>query len=1024
MVGSGPRRGRADTPLRIPASMTSQRPRRLELGLKPAVADAHGQQVARAARAHLDLPPLAVRTREIFTIDAALTDDEMARVARELTDPVIQLAGTPRLEPDEPFDWMVIVGFKPGVTDNIGRTARAALADILGRKLAADEAVYTARAYLLRGAGLTRAHAQALAEGLLANTLVETIEILSPGDWAAGKPEIHVPRVAGRAEARVERVDLTGSDAELERISAERTLSLSLNEMRAIRDHFAAPRPERLAEGLDARPTDLELETLAQTWSEHCKHKIFDAVIDYEDERGQRRRIDSLFKNRVKAATAEVAKRRPWLVSVFHDNAGVIDFNERLDLVYKVETHNSPSALEPYGGAMTGIVGCNRDPLGTGMGAELLINVWGYCFAPPSLPAALVPEGALHPRRIRDGVHHGVIDGGNQSGIPYGVGWEFFDDRYMAKPLVYCGTVGLLPKRLPDGRPAAVKSPRAGDLVVMAGGRIGKDGIHGATFSSVELHADSPVQAVQIGDPITQKKLSDFLLEARDAGLYSAVTDNGAGGLASSVGEMAQATGGAEIDLAHAPLKYEGLQPWEIWLSEAQERMTFAVPPANIDALRELARRRDVELSVLGQFNDSGRLTLRHNGAIAGQLEMEFLHGGCPRYELRAKWNPPTFDPPALPSPAADLTGDLIALMSRLNLASNESRARQYDHEVKGRTVVKPWIGVDRDVPSDATVFLAEYGGREGIVLSRGFNSHYSDLDCYHMMGCAIDEAIRRILAVGGRLDYIAGLDNFCWPDPVESAVTPDGPYKLAQLVRANDGLYDYCVAFGVPLISGKDSMKNDSTRGGRKVSVPPSVLFSAIGRIDDIAGALTLEAKAPGDLVYVIGATRAELGGSEYAWLASERAGRGWDERPTIGGQVPRVDPDTAWTTYQAVEGAARAGLLRSLHAPALGGLAAGFSKVAMGGGLGLQLRLDAIPTTGELSPAELLFSETAARFIATVAPERAADFEAALAGVPLGRVGVVTAGATLAATDRDRPLLDAPLAQLKQAWQSALAE
>lgn len=1006
--------------------MTAQRPNRLEIGLKPGVTDARGEHVTSGAAAHLGMPSLRVRTRDVMIFDVTLGEDELAGVTREFTDPVIQVSASPRLDPEGPFDWMAIIGFKPGVTDNVGRTARAALMDILGRKLEADEAVYTATSYLISGGDLTRGQVETLARDLLANTLIETVEVISPEDWAAGKPAIKVPKVTAKTERRVERIDLNVSDEELSRISSIRTLSLSLGEMQTIREHFAAEaeKAERKGASLDARPTDVELEMLAQTWSEHCKHKIFNALIDYEDENGAHRQIDSLFKSYVKAATDEVSKRRPWLVSVFHDNAGVIAFNDRMDLVYKVETHNSPSALEPYGGAMTGIVGCNRDPLGTGLGAELLINVWGYCFASPETPDEVVPEGTMHPRRLRDGVHKGVIDGGNQSGIPYGVGWEFFDPRYMAKPLVYCGTLGMMPKRLPDGRPASVKTPHVGDLIVMTGGRIGKDGIHGATFSSEELHADSPVQAVQIGDPITQKKMSDWLIEARDLGLYSAVTDNGAGGLSSSIGEMAEGPGGADVDLSNAPLKYEGLQPWEIWLSEAQERMTLAVPPEKIEALKELAKRRDVELSVLGTFNDSGRLTLRHSGEVVGLIDMQFLHEGDPRYKLRAQWRRPQFARPELPADN-DLTGEMLALLIRLNMASDETKARQYDHEVKGRTVVKPWVGVERDVPSDATVFLAEYGGREGIVLSSGFNSHLGDLDCYNMMGWVIDEAIRRIIAVGGRVDYIAGLDNFCWPDPVESASTPDGAYKLAQLVRANMGLYDYCVAFGVPLISGKDSMKNDSSRGGRKISIPPSVLFSAIGRIDDVAKAVTLEAKRAGDLVYVIGQTRSELAGSEYAWMSSERAGKGWDEGPAIGGKIPEINADAVWQVYEATEKAVRAGLVRSLHAPALGGLAAGFARVSMGGELGLNIELEAIPTGEGMNPAECLFSESAGRFIATVDPEKAREFEATFNGIPLGRVGMVNEDHYLLVTAHGgQPIVRLDLKEAKAAWKTALAD
>ena len=451
--------------------MSTVRPVRVEIGLKAGVEDARGRGVAAGVRAHLGLPGVVVRTRDVLTIDAGLTGEEVERVRREFTDPVIQESGVPRLGIEGDFDWVVVVGFKPGVTDNVGRTAKGALADVLGRRLGEDEGVYTSTVYVIsRGEGeraLTRDEAERVGMELLANPLIETVEVIGAEEWAAGKPEAAVPKVgasdaAGKIE--VHRYDLGGGDEELMRISREGTLALTLAEMRAIRDHFARAGEAdagRRAAGLDGRPTDVELETLAQTWSEHCKHKIFAAAVDYTDESGATRRIDSLFKSTIKATTEEVAKRRDWLVSVFIDNAGVVRFNERIDVCYKVETHNSPSALEPYGGAMTGIVGCNRDPLGTGLGAELLINVWGYCFASPETEAGAIPEGVLHPRRLRDGVHRGVIDGGNQSGIPYGVGWEFYDPRYLAKPMVYCGTVGMMPRTLADGRTAGRRNMRS-----------------------------------------------------------------------------------------------------------------------------------------------------------------------------------------------------------------------------------------------------------------------------------------------------------------------------------------------------------------------------------------------------------------------------------------------------------------------------------------------------------------------------------------------------------------------------------
>ena len=763
-------------------------------------------------------------------------------------------------------------------------------------------------------------------------------------------------------------------------MSKKGTLALTLEEMKAIQGYFRVAEG-RAEYGLSANPTDVELEVLAQTWSEHCKHKIFSAIIDYKNlETGECITVDSCYKSFIKKSTKEIADEVDFLVSVFSDNAGVITFNDKVDICYKVETHNSPSALDPYGGAMTGIVGVNRDPMGTGQGAELLINVWGYCLGSPFTEDKDVPEGLLHPRRLRDGVHQGVIDGGNQSGIPYGYGWEYFDERYLGKPLVYCGTVGVLPKTI-NGVRGADKSIKPGDLIVMGGGRIGKDGIHGATFSSEELHKDSPVQAVQIGDPITQKKLGDFTFEARNRGLYRFITDNGAGGLSSSVGEMAEICGGCRMDLALAPLKYAGLAPWEILVSEAQERMSYAVPPEHIEEFKKLAAERDVEVTVLGEFTDDGKFHILYDGKTVALLDIEFMHQGLPRLTLQAKWQKPQWEEPADLN-SRNMAEDLPAMLKRLNITSDEFKARQYDHEVKGLSVVKPFIGKGRDIISDATVTMIEPLSTEGVILSAAMLPRYSDIDTYDMMASSIDLAIRRVLAVGGKLGHMAGLDNFCWPDPVQSEKTPDGEYKLAQLVRANQALYDCTKAFKVPCISGKDSMKNDSTRGGKKISIPPSVLFSVIAKMDDIRLAVTLDAKLAGDDVYVIGMTKDETGGSEYLAMLGY-----------TGNKVPKLDVDLALNMYGKVAELTGKKLAHSLHTPGFGGLAVGFAKVAMAGRLGLNIELGSIPQSGGLSVAELLYSESNSRFIMTASPDKRDEIAAILKGVPFARVGSVTA-------------------------------
>lgn len=956
---------------------------RIEVSPKLRWRDARGEGVKKQIVDFLGIPVEKVLTRDVYTVSADISADEARSVAELLVNPVLQsyrLDGVAAADFEElpRCGYLIVVGFKPGVTDNVGRTAKAAIGDIIGRRLRDDEDVFSSTEYLLYGDALKEEDAERIGRKLLANELIQSVAVLTGEQAEKGIPA-NLPRVNGSAGGEVRLYDLEVSDEKLVEISRKGILALTLEEMKSIQNYFRSCAGARKARGLSAQPTDVEMEVLAQTWSEHCKHKIFSANIDYLDaETGEKRRIESCYKTFIKAGTRELAGEVDYLVSVFVDNAGVIAFNDKLDLVYKVETHNSPSALDPYGGAMTGIVGVNRDPMGTGQGANLLINVWGYCLGSPFSDDSEVPEGLLHPRRLRDGIHKGVIDGGNQSGIPYGYGWEYFDERYLGKPLVYCGTVGTLPKTV-NGRKGSEKSIEPGDLIVMAGGRIGKDGIHGATFSSEELHKDSPVQAVQIGDPITQKKLSDFLYEARERGLYRFVTDNGAGGLSSSVGEMAEQCGGCRMDLAKAPLKYAGLQPWEILISEAQERMSFAVPPEKIAEFSGLARRREVEISVLGEFTDDGKFEMLYNGKTVCSLDIKFMHEGLPKLNLKAVWKKPSFPEPDYSR--RSLASDLPAMLARLNICSDEYKARQYDHEVKGLSVVKPFVGRGRDVASDATVTMIEPLSAEGVVLSAGILPRYSDIDTYWMTASVIDLSIRRMVAVGAGLDVIAGLDNFCWPDPVKSEKTPDGEYKLAQLVRANQALYDFTKAFKIPCISGKDSMKNDSTRGGRKISIPPSLLFSAIGKMEDVSAAVTLDAKKPGDLVYVIGETFPELGGSEYFAMLG-----------FTGNNVPKVDAEKAKRLYNAVAEGSRRGLWASLAAPALGGLAVAFAKIAMAGRLGLSVDVSRIPGAEKLDALTALFSESNSRLVATVSPENRAAVETLLENVPHAEVGVVT--------------------------------
>ncbi|MGQ9509770.1 MAG: phosphoribosylformylglycinamidine synthase subunit PurL [Thermodesulfobacteriota bacterium] len=986
-------------------------PHRIEIGLKKGIRDALGEKVKRRIENDLGLTIRSVKTLSIYTLDLELSRDELEAIATgPFLDPIIQ-----EYRIDEPlaqdFDWLIEVSFKPGVTDNVGKTAKEAIQWRLERKLHDDEKVYTSTQYLLKG-NLTREEVERICKDLLGNPLIQRFDVWNREEWK-GRIEPKVPKVVMEGGERVEEIDLEINDEALIQLSKKRLLALDFKEMKAIQKYLNDPWviEDRNRMGLGKKITDVELEAIAQTWSEHCKHKIFNAKIEYWDEKGNYSVIDSLFNTYIRRVTEEIRLslgEKDWCVSVFDDNAGIIQFNDEYHLVFKVETHNTPCALDPYGGALTGIVGVNRDPFGTGKGAKLIFNVDIFCFASPYYDKPLPPR-LFHPKRIYEGVREGVEHGGNKSGIPTVNGGVIFDDRYLGKPLVYCGTAGIMPKEI-LGEPSHLKKASPGDLIVMTGGRIGKDGIHGATFSSEELREDSPATAVQIGDPITQKKMTDFLLLARDRGLYQSITDNGAGGLSSSVGEMAREIG-CELHLDRAPLKYAGLDPWEILLSEAQERMTLAVSPEKINEFLELAKKMDVEATVLGKFTETKKFHVLYRGKTVAYLDMEFFHYGLPKMELRASWKRPFHPEPAFQEPE-DLTSTLLSMLSRLNIASKESIIRQYDHEVQGGVVIKPLTGRFNDGPSDAAVIRPILTSMEGVVVSNGICPRYSDIDTYHMVACAIDEAIRNNVAVGGDPDRIAGLDNFCWPDPVQSEKTPDGEYKLAQLVRANQALYEFCKGFGMPLISGKDSMKNDAIIGEIKISIPPTVLISALGKMNDVRKAVTMDAKKPGDLVYILGETRDELGGSEYF------ASKGF-----IGNTVPNVNVKEAKVLYQRLFQAIQFGFIQSCHDCSDGGLGVALAETAFAGGLGMEIDLRKVPQSGLHRNDYLLFSESQSRFIVTIDPYKKEAFEDLLGDVIYGEIGIVIESERFRVIGlKGEKIIDTNIYDLKEAWQKPL--
>ncbi|MDY0190355.1 MAG: phosphoribosylformylglycinamidine synthase subunit PurS [Desulfuromonas sp.] len=989
---------------------------RVVVGLKDGVRDARGERVRREIHEHLNIELTQVRTIDVYTVDADVTDAELqAAASGPFSDPVVQHYAINKPLAED-FDLLVEVGFRPGVTDNVGRTAREAIQYLTNRPFGPDEAVYTSVQYLLSG-DIDKEVAEQIASGFLANSLIQRWTVVSRAEFNSelGLPS-QPPRVVSGATPQIREIDLDVSDDQLMQISRDGMLALNLAEMHKIQQFIADPQvqQQRAVAGVGSKLTDAELEAVAQTWSEHCKHKIFSAKITYTDENDQVETIDSLFKTYIVGATRDIraAKaEKDICLSVFKDNAGVIKFTDDWSMVYKVETHNSPSALDPYGGALTGIVGVNRDPFGTGMGARLIFNTDVFCFASPFYSQPLPPR-LLHPRRIFEGVVEGVEHGGNKSGIPTVNGSLVFDDRFAGKPLVYCGSAALMPTLL-HGRPAHEKKAEVGDHIIMVGGRVGKDGIHGATFSSEELNEDSPVTAVQIGDPITQRRMFDFLLITRDRGLYSSITDNGAGGLSSSVGEMGEDTNGFEMHLDRIPLKYAGLQPWEILISEAQERMTVAVPPKYVDEFLALAREMDVEATDIGHFNDSGYYHCLYEGKSATYLPMEFLHAGAPQLQIPAKWEIKTYPEPAL-SDLPDVAAALELLLSSLNVCSKECVVRRYDHEVQGATVQKPLTGVDNDGPADGAVVRPLFDSFVGITTAHGICPRYSDIDTYHMMACAIDEALRNYVAVGGNVDHVAGLDNFCWCDPVKSERTPDGEYKAAQLVRANKALYDYCLAFGVPLISGKDSMKNDYQIGDTKISIPPTVLFSVIGKVEDVSLTTSMDVKQAGDNLYLLGTTKSELGGSElYAQLGF------------VGNSVPQVDAASALRRYRTINRAQQAGLIASCHDLSDGGLGVAVAETAFAGGFGVQVDLRCVNTTGTLNDMEILYSESQSRLLVTVSADKSSDFEKLFTGQDLAKIGVVTDTPEVQIIGlQGDVIIQRDNSVLKEAWQAPLRE
>ncbi len=1008
-----------------------------KISVKYIVPDARAQAKKKAfLNLGLKAPVKDVAITDCYAIDKTFAPQQVAKALQLLANPLLQQASEKPLAP-KTFDWAIEIGFLPGVTDNVGNTAKETLEDGLKLKFKPGEGVYSSQVLFvnfekkyplptspyikgrdkiappLKIRGGEGGDIKKIADSLY-NPLIQQAKIKSfdrfktDGGMGITAPKVTLPENQGAIL-----VDLNVSDEDLAAIGKQGImdpktkqrhgpLSLDLDNMKAIRDYFKAQKRQ---------PTDVELESLAQTWSEHCKHTIFADQLD-EIKNG-------LYKTYIKAATNEIRKKkdkRDFCVSVFTDNSGGIVFDDDYVITHKVETHNSPSALDPFGGSLTGIVGVNRDALGFGLGAKPVINVYGFCLGDPEDKTELFrdkekQQKLLPARRIMDGVVAGINSGGNQSGIPTNLGFLYFDKRYRGKPLVFAGTVGLIPKKI-NGKDSFKKQAKDGDYIVMLGGRVGRDGIHGATFSSESLNSGSPAAAVQIGDPITQKKLSDALAkEARDLGLYNSLTDDGAGGLSCSVAEMARemgdptgssrakpssraerakSRGGCEVNLDKVPLKYPGLTPWQIWISESQERMTLAVPKKNWKKFFNLMKRRGVEATAIGQFTNSGKCVVKAGEKIVLDVDLEFLHEGRARKIMHSVPITPEAEEIAVPA-RENFDTDILAMLKRLNIAGTEFVARQYDHEVQGSSVLKPLQGRGR-INAGATVTRPVLSSQKGVVLACGLNPSYSDIDCYHMAACAVDTAVRNAAAAGADVDYLALLDNFCW----SSSNKPERLYQLKMAVKA---CYDYAVAYGTPFISGKDSMFNDFKgfdKSGEpvKISVPPTLLISAIGVVPDIKKTVSLEAKMPGDLIYILGETKNELGGSEYYAMLG-----------ALGCNVPKVDAVKNRGMYKALYNCIQKNLVASAISVGGGGLATAICKTLAGGGLGGNINLNKLPGNAKFD-FQKLFSESQGRILVTVNPKNRKNFEKLMRGNMFAKIGEIKGNNIKITAPMEKPL------------------
>ena len=953
-----------------------------------------------------------VKIVDCYLISHSFENTEIEQIATSLTNPILERHTINDISKLGTFNYVIEISFLPGVTDNVGNTTKETIRDLLSLNNEDSTEVYSSKVFFITG-NIKIKDVEKIALSLH-NPLIEKALVLDSKKIKLNKNKknlpLQIPKVNLKDKTLVLKVSLDVLDEELVKIGREGILgpngirrgplALTLDSMKVIQAYF---------QKIGRDPSDIEIESLAQTWSEHCKHTIFANPIDNIK--------DGLYKTYIKGATNLIRKNKgkeDFCVSVFNDNSGAVDFDEDFLITHKVETHNAPSFLDPFGGSITSIVGVNRDAIGFGLGAKPIANTYGFCVGQPEDKRFLFLDKEkkrkmLLPKRILNGVIKGINSGGNCSGIPTLNGFVRFDDRYRGRPLVFAGTIGLIPRNLPSvgnvNRPSHEKSAEAGDYIVVVGGRVGADGIHGATFSSVTMDSGSPATAVQIGDPITQKKLSDALIkEARDMNLYNSITDNGAGGISCSVAEMARECGGAIVNLEKVPLKYPGLDPWQIWISESQERMTLAIPKKKWEVFKRLMDRRGVEAKMIGEFTNDSKCIVNYEGRKIMDLEMEFLHDGLPKTHLKTD-NISQEETEVNLKEKKDYTADLLNLASRNNISSFAFISEQYDHEVQASSVLKPLSGAGM-INTDAQVFHPVLDSNKGAVVSSALYPSYGDISTYHMAACAIDTTIRNIISAGGTLKHLSILDNFCWCSSYDKV-------RLAQLVDSVKACYDYAIGYGTPFISGKDSMFNDFKGYDDKansvaISIPPTLLISGISVVDNILKSISPEFKNGGDFIFLIGETYIELGGGEYLNMIKQ-----------TGGNVPKVDFKKNIKIYNKVEELIRKEVLESSMSVTSGGLAMALTKASVGGMFGANIDITKIEGDTN-TPVEKLFSESQGRILVSVSPAKLKVFEKMVNKTPYTKLGQVNKDGKFIIKENNKNILETKVAKLYNAYHS----